>query len=310
LKTLLLGGTGFVGKNVVNVLTDNNFLTLISSKSGGQNLLNYEQTFEYFQQIKPDIVINLAANVGSLNYVTQQAAEIFDINMRMLLNVYKAITLTNSKILLINPIANCGYPGNLENYTEDKFWEGKVHQSVLAYGNTRRMIDVLSDAYKMQFGLRTINFFVPNMYGPYDSIDPNKAHALNALVSKVVKAKFENSRNIEVWGSGVAIREWLYAKDFGRVLVHILNNPIEVGFDEPINIAQNLGLSVRELINLIIKETGFKGEIIWNKNMPDGAPRKVMDDSRFRRIFKQFSFTSLEDGLHETIKYYESIYPY
>jgi GDP-L-fucose synthase len=142
------------------------------------------------------------------------------------------------------------------------------------------------------------------MYGPYDSTDPNKAHALNALVCKFIRAA-RSGQPVSVWGTGVAIREWLYAPDFGRIVLEILRQGGEVvGLAEPLNIAQNFGLSVRELVGLISKMFSNEIEIRWETERPDGAPRKVMDDSRFRRIFPQFTFTKLSEGLEETLRYY------
>lgn len=309
-KILILGGSGFAGKNVIKAFSSSGNEIISKSKKDGIDLTDYETTEKCFGDIKPDVVINLAAFVGSLNYVTKQAAEIFDVNMRMLLNIFKAMQEMKPDGILINPIANCAYPGNLESYSEERFWEGKIHQSVLSYGSTRRMIDVMSECYEMQHGFKTINFYVPNMYGPFDSTNPDKAHALNALVGKVVKAIRENSNEIEVWGSGIAIREWLYAGDFARILLKVVEKENEYGLSEPVNIAQNFGLSVRELVDIIIKESGFTGKIVWNRSMPDGAPRKVMNDIRFRKIFPDFEFTKFKTGIKETIKYYRSVYPY
>jgi GDP-L-fucose synthase len=309
-KILVLGGNGFVGSNVIQKLKDNNYDPISLSKRDGLDLSDLENTKKNFAQVKPDVIINTAALVGSLNYVTQVAAHIFDENMRMLLNLFRAFREVVPGAVLINPIANCAYPGDLNEYSEDKFWFGKVHQSVLAYGSTRRMIDILSEVYNMQYQLRSINFLVPNMYGPFDSTDPNKAHALNALSSKFVKAKKEKLPSMEVWGSGIAIREWLYAGDFGRIIKLTLEDIDSWKFSESFNIGQNFGLSVRELVHIIVKETGYQGEVIWNKKMPDGAPRKIMDDKRFRKVFPDFNFTPLETGIRKTISYYESIYPY
>ena len=310
MKILILGGHGFVGKNVVEILSDSQHEVFPLSRRDGLDLTNYEETKKYFGEIKPEIIINCAALVGSLNYVTQQAAEIVDINMRIILNIFKAAQNATPDAVLINPVANCAFPGELETYTEDSLWTGKIHQSVLSYGSTRRMMTVISECYKMQYGFRSMNFLVPNMYGPHDSTDPNKAHALNALISKMVKAKRENKKEIEVWGSGIAIREWLYAKDCAAIFLDAVEKIEAVGFDEPVNIGQNFGLSIRELVRIIKNETGFKGDIVWNRSMPDGAPRKVMDDTRFRKIFPEFHFTDFGTGIMETIKYYEFIYPY
>ncbi len=310
MKILVLGGHGFVGTNVADVLKNSeNQLSSLSLRDG-LDLTILDSAKEHLSTIRPDIIVNCAAKVGSLNLVTQQAAEIADYNTRIILNIYKAAQECIPKACIINPIANCVFPGHLDNYAEDKVWDGEVHRSVLSYGSTRRMILVLSDCYSMQYGLRSINFFVPNMYGPHDSTNPNKAHALNALISKIVKAKAEGSDEFEVWGRGIAIREWLFAKDFARVLQDTLKMLKDNEFTEPINVAQNFGLSVRELVDLIVSEMKFDCKIKWNSKMPDGAPVKVMNDERFRKVYPKFEFIDLKSGIAETIKYYESVYPY
>ncbi len=310
MKVLILGGHGFVGKNIVNKLSQIDCEVFPLSKRDGLDLTDYLLTKKYFYEIQPDIIINCAAKVGSLNYVTKEAANVADVNLKMLLNIYKVAQEIVPRSIVINPIANCAFPGNLETYNEADLWQGKVHQSVNAYGNIRRMTVVLSECYSMQYGYRSINLLVPNMYGPHDSPDPNKAHALNALISKVVKAKRENQPTLEVWGSGIAIREWLYVKDCASVFTEVIHRLNDYGLAEPLNIAQNFGLSIRELVDIIVKESDFEGEIIWNRSMPDGAPRKVMNDSRFRKVFPEFKFTDLRTGIRETIKYYNSIFPY
>lgn len=309
MKILLLGHTGFVGNNVYNEFNNKNNIVGYS-RSNGLDLNNLDDFIEILKKENPDVIVNCAAKVGSLNYVTQIAADILDINLRILLNIYKGIQKFNQKIVLINPVANCAFPGDLNEYYEDDLWNGRIHQSVLAYGSTRRMMDVFSSCYKMQYGIKTILLFVPNMYGPFDSTDPNKAHALNALVSRIVKAKKNNEEFIDVWGSGIAIREWLFAPDFARIVRIIIEKTDAFKLSEPVNIAQHFGLSISDLIEIIVDTTMFKGEIKWDRSMPDGAPKKVMNDLRFKKLFPDFKFTKLEEGLKKTINYYESVFPY
>ena len=304
---MILGGHGFVGKNVLKIMKDSDSNIYALSRRDGFDLTDFDSVKKYFSDHKPDCIINCAAKVGSLNYVSEQAAEIIDINTRMILNLYKALKEKIPECLLINPIANCAFPGHLEKFSEDLLWFGPLHQSVLSYGATKRILLAADKCYQMQYGLRSINFLVPNMYGPYDSTDPNKAHALNALVNKVVKAKREGRESIDVWGSGVAIREWLYAEDFGRVIIETLESGDYYLFSDPINIGQNNGLNIRSILDIIIKTVGYKGEINWDRSMPDGAPIKVMDDIRFRKVFPGFEFTELRIGVKKTIEYYVSL---
>ena len=168
----------------------------------------------------------------------------------------------------------------------------------------------LAESFQMQHGIRSVHFLVPNMYGPHDSTDPDKAHALNALISKFVKAETTGSGEIVVWGTGVAIREWLYARDFGHLVLSVIQDPAMVGLNEPLNIGQNFGLSVRELIDMIVQKMGCKGRIRYDQSMPDGAPRKVMDDRRFRKVFPEFAFTPMARGIESTIAYYRGVDPF
>jgi GDP-L-fucose synthase len=310
MKIIVLGGHGFLGTNMVEVFKHDFTDVIPLSRRDGLDLRNYDITVEYFKNIQPDIIINSSANVGSLNYVTQEAAEVIDDNIRMLLNIFKAANKVVPNSILITPVANCSYPGNIEEYEESQFWNGKVHQSVTAYGNSRRIAITLSECYLMQYGYKSINLLVPNMYGPYDSTDPNKAHALNAIVSKIVKAKKELKEDVEIWGSGIAIREWLYVEDCAKIFNFIIKNRSYTGLSEPINVAQNKGYSIRELVDIIVNESGYNGQITWNKNMPDGAPRKVMNDIRFRNTFPDYKFIEMSQAIKKTIDYYNSIYPY
>lgn len=310
MKIALLGGTGFVGSNIAEVLKEHGLDYTVACLRNNVDLRNKEEALRFFKRNTPDIVINCAAHVGSLNYVTQNAANVIADNSRMILSMYEAIAETCPEAVIINPIANCAYPAKADTFIEDFWWDGHLHRSVLSYGATRRLLWTVGESFNMQYGIRSIYLLVPNMYGPHDSTDPNKAHALNALISKFVKAKRSGQEVLEIWGTGVAIREWLYAKDFGMILMDILKNPNKVGLAEPINIAQNFGLSVKELVELIKSNFDYKGKIVWDHTKPDGAPKKVMDDRKFRKVFPEFRFTDFSHGIKETINYYESIYPY
>lgn len=307
MKVALLGGDGFVGSNIREILDKEKINYIIVSRKTGTDLLNQESVNNFFSNIKPDMIINCAAHVGSLNYVTEQAADVITDNSKMILNLYNSVAKICPKAIIINPIANCIYPDNTNTFSEENIWNGLMHRSVISYGGSRRLLLIVSECFGMQHNIKTINLIVPNMYGPHDSTDPNKAHALNALISKFVKAKKDKQESVEIWGTGIAIREWLFARDFGRIISIIIKNPYILGLSEPINIAQNFGLSVRELINVIQSQFDFNGKIIFDKSKPDGAPRKVMDDKKFKKVFKDFEFTNLEEGIKETIKYYEMI---
>lgn len=310
MKTLILGATGFAGQNVAKLFNEKGVDVILSSRSQGLDLLQPASIKDFLQNHIPDYIINCAAHVGSLNYVTQHAADVMLDNSRMLLNIYEAVAELQKKPVVINPIANCAYPATSTTFVEEEWWNGPLHRSVMAYGSTRRLMWSIGESFLWQHNIKSVYLLVPNMYGPFDSTDPNKAHALNALVSKFVKAEKENQSEIVIWGTGIAIREWLYSGDFAKVMLEVVTNKSLVGLSEPVNIAQNFGLSVRELVGIINGYFGNKFSIKWDESMPDGAPRKVMDDRRFSKVFQNFKFQNFEEGIKNTINYYQSIYPY
>lgn len=307
MKIIVLGGNGFVGKNIIEILLSNNLNAYsLSRRENGFDLYFLKNNDNQLKLLKnADYIVNCAANVGSMNYVTENAVNVLDSNARIILNLYYLLKQINSKAVVINPVANCGYPGHLNIFEEKDFWNGQVHQSVLSYGSTRRLLLSIADCYKQQYKIKTINYYVPNMYGEYDSTDPNKAHALNALISKFVKSQYEN-KEINICGTGNVIREWLYAKDFGKIVLETIKRKNE-DFSENINIGQNNGVSVNDLISLInFSDISIK----YDKTKQDGASIKIMSNKLFKKRFPDFLFTPLSDGIKSTINYYKFIYPY
>ena len=309
MRVLVLGGHGFAGRSVVTALLDAEHEVSVASRRDGLDLTSLDQTLAWFTAQKPDVVVNCAALVGSLNFVTERAAEVVDTNLRMLTNIYRALAERLPHAVLIQPVANCAFPGELTLYREQDLWLGPIHRSVLSYGATRRMMTVLAECYAMQHNIRTITLFTPNKYGPFDSPDPNKAHALNALCARVVKADVAHS-DITAWGTGAPVREWLYAGDFARVVTAVLDELTDPRWDTPFNIGQKDGMSIAALLDLVIASAAYKGAVHWDRDKPDGAPRKVMDDALFRQLLPNFAFTPLAEGIEETVAWYRSIYPY
>ena len=310
MKIVLLGHTGFAGRNVAKELCRQGVEYVGASLSAGLDLRDAAATAAFLRTHRPTHIVNCAAHVGSLNYVTEKAATVIADNSRMILGMYEAVARECPEALVVNPIANCAYPADADVFEESGWWNGHLHRSVLSYGASRRLLWAAAECFEMQYGVRSIHLLTPNMYGPYDSTDPNKAHALNALISKFVKAENLGQPELSIWGTGLPIREWLYASDFARLVWEVLQHPDRPGLDQPTNLAQNDGLSVRELVGIIQTKFGYHGRLRWDASKPDGAPKKVMDNAKFRQVFPLFRFTDFQDGIAETIKYYESVFPY
>lgn len=301
LRVAVLGGTGFAGKNLRDALEAVGMSVGVFSRTTGCDLLDLPTAWRKLDEFRPDYIVNCAALVGSVNYVADFAADVVDVNMRIALNTYK-IAQQMREVVIVNPIANCAYPGVMDTYREENFWDGPVHPTVLSYGNSRRMLLVLSKCYFDQYGVRSINLITPNMYGPYDSTNPNKTHALNALIIKFVRAVKHKTSPVEVWGTGKPVREWLFVKDFAALIRSAIQTREKS--PAPVNLAQNRGYSVSELVALISKHVQYQGEIVYNPRYPDGSPKKVMDDRQFRQRFPDFTFTSIDTAIQSTIEYY------
>ena len=301
-RIAILGGSGFAGRNVRDTLEATGYTVGVFSRSTGCDLLDLPAALEILSGFRPTYIVNCAAIVGSVNYVTDFAADVIDQNMRIILNVYKIAQQLRDAVV-VNPIANCAYPGVLNTYEERSLWDGPIHPSVLSYGSTRRMMWTLAKCYSDQFGIRSVNLVVPNMYGPFDSTNPNKTHALNALIIKFVRAKKAGLAEIEVWGSGKPIREWLYVKDFAVAVRRVV--AAGEALLDPVNIGQNHGHTVIELVDTLREIVGYEGRIVYNQRYQDGAPKKVMDDKYFRQRFPDFVFTDIKSGIAETIAYYQ-----
>jgi GDP-L-fucose synthase len=302
MNVLVLGGHGFVGKVAVRDLTAQGHRVTAVSRKDGVDLTHWDKTLEAFKRAEPEAIINCAAHVGSLHYVSQYAAAVIDDNVQMLLNVFRATQQVAPKARLIHPISNCSYPGDANVHAEPSFWDGPVHRSVWSYGNSRRMIGVLSDCYAAQYRLNLVNFFAPNAYGPGDYTDPNKTHALNGMIIRMLQAQAKGETTFEIWGTGKPEREWIYVEDLARMLVDA------VQFPQPqvlaINIAQNRAYSIRETAELIKTALGYTGDLVFNTTYQDGAMRKILDDAAFRAKYPDFRFTAFAQGIQNTVNYY------
>ena len=304
-KIFVAGGTGFLGKRVLKRLEDEKLPYVTMSKSLGVDFRDYEQTQKYFLKEKPDILINCAAYVGGIKFGMEHEGETYFNNTLINLNLFECSRKFGIK-RIINPISNCSYPDVLQkDFKESEWWDGPFHRSVLIYGFVKKATWVFSVAYKTQYNLDVINFLVPNMYGPGDYFEEIRSHALGALIMKIANSKENNLDNVIVWGTGRPVREWLYVDDCAEAFIRALDIKPQ---EEPINIGQGIGISIKDLAELIKKIIGYRGELIYDYSKPDGAPYKIMNVDRCKEIFHWHPDTGLEIGIEGTVKwYYENI---
>lgn len=300
-RILVAGGTGFLGSAVIKRLTEKRINHVAISLSQGIDFRNLNKTVEYFSLHKPEIVIHTAAYVGGIKFGLDHAGEIYYNNILINTNLIEAARITGVKKLII-PIANCAYPDVVNReFKEDEFWNGPLNETVMVYGMVKKAQWAQSWAYTKQYGMQFVNLILPNMYGPNDYFNEERSHALGALLMKIVKAKLENSPQVTVWGTGKPVREWLYVDDGAEALVRAIDID---HFVDPINIGVGKGISIEDLTNLIKEIVGYNGKLVFDTTRPDGAPYKVMNISKCKKIFKWHPTTNLRNGIEKTYRWY------
>lgn len=301
---LVTGATGFLGKRVCKLLESKGIKYHKTSLSLGVDLREKTEVFRLFSQVRPEYVINCAAYVGGIQFGKKHPAELFSNNLLMTINILEACKEYKVK-RLINPISNCAYPAKATLFKEKEFWDGPLHESVLVYGFVRKASWIGAWGYYQQYGMDTINLILSNMYGPEDHFEAERSHALGALIMKFSEAKRKNLPYVEVWGSGKPVREWLHVDDGAEALVRALQIPSHL---EPINIGVAKGISIIDMANIIKKYVGYSGEIKLDLTKEDGAPYKTVDGSNGERVFNWKPSRDFEEGIKETIKWYQENY--
>jgi GDP-L-fucose synthase len=304
-KIIVFGGHGFIGQSLMQVLNNSKHEAIALSRRTGLDLTCYADTKSFLKLYQPQVIVNLAAHVGGLPYVAKRHAAIFSDNTHMALNLYRAIQEVCPAAKVINPLSNCCYPGHAELYVESEWLMGDVHPTVHSYGNAKRFIYALASCYKIQFGIDTRHFFIPNAFGPGDSTDAVKVHALNGMIIRMLKAQMEKQRIFEIWGSGTPIREWIYVEDVAKLLALAIDR--DLCLSEPLNLAQGKGYTIRESAEAIARAIDFRGQLVFRTDYADGAPRKIMDTQRFRQVFANYQFTDPDQAIDNTVDYYRRL---
>ena len=198
-----------MGKNLNEVFKGSEHEIYNESRQTGCDITNYPQFKSKLEEIMPDVIIHAAAHVGSITHVTNYSGDIIHDNTQMYLNLYKGVNEVNKNILIINPISNCSYPGIIDIQNEENWWNGRIHQSIESYGTPKKMSFIISECYRKQYGIKTINLIVSNAYGPNDYLEEEKTHAMSGIIVRMIKAQKNNDKDFVVWGSGTPIREWV-----------------------------------------------------------------------------------------------------
>ena len=306
MKIIVLGGHGFVGKSLVRRLLDYPYEIFPLSREDGLDLTDLDSTKKYFSDIKPDVIVNCAAHVGSVHYGLKYPASIVHDNMMMILNLFKAAQEECTNAMMVNLISNCVFPMHSDIQKESEMWEGMPHKTALPFASTRRMIYVVSKSYMEQFGLKSKNLVLPGVYGPGNHTDIERVHALDGIIIRMINALNSNNEEFEIWGTGKPVREWCYIDDVINIIIKSieLNNKPSI---DPINIGQKNGYSIKELAEITANILNYNGRLTFNTKYPDGAEIKVLDNTLFKKMFPGYEFVSIEEGIRKAVDYYHSV---
>ncbi len=245
------------------------------------------------------VVIHLAANVGGIGFNRANPAPLVYDNMMMTANMFAASRQAGVD-KLVSACTVCAYPKFTPSpFSEDDLWDGYPEESNAPYGLAKKMMLVLSDAYRRQYGFDSCAPIVANLYGPDDNFDLESSHVIAAMIRKYVEAHQRGDEQVVLWGTGKPSREFLYVDDAARAL---LLSAERLAVSDPVNIGTGTETNIRTLAETIERLVGFEGETVWDTSRPDGQPRRFLDVSRARELMGFEARVSLEDGLRRTIE--------
>jgi GDP-L-fucose synthase len=300
-RIVVTGGAGFLGSHVVEKLHAKGYRQVFAPRSKDYDLVTENGIKRMFDDMKPEIIIHLAAVVGGIGANRENPGKYFYDNLMMGTQLIEQARIHHvDKFVAIGTI--CAYPKFTPvPFKEEDLWNGYPEETNAPYGLAKKMMLVQSQAYRMQYGFNSIYLLPVNLYGPRDNFDLKTSHVIPALIRKCVEAVETGAEEIVVWGTGKATREFLYVEDCAEAIVLAME---KYDGHDPINIGSGFEISIRELAELIAKLTGFKGRIVWDTSKPDGQPRRCLDVTKAEREFGFRAKTDFEEGLKRTIEYF------
>ncbi len=301
ISILVTGGAGFLGKHVVKKLEkEYSDAKIIVPRSADIDLRNRKQTLDYFNTIKPNIVVGIAARLGGIGDNRKYPAYYFWDNMMIGINTIDACKeLKVNKLVLIGTV--CSYPKFTPvPFKEEDLWNGYPEPTNGAYGISKKAVTEYALAVNKQFGLNVVNLLLTNLYGPGDDFREETSHVIPAIIKKMLTAKRNNKNQVIAWGDGTPTRDFLYVKDAADAIV----KSIGCNYNLPINVGNGADISIKSLYKYIKDKLNYTGSINWDVSLPNGQPKRLLDISKANKYLDFHPKTSFEKGVNETIEWY------
>jgi GDP-L-fucose synthase len=300
---VVTGGAGFLGGHVVAGLRKRGCKSVVIPRVEECDLRSESNIRQLYEDSHPTMVIHLAAVVGGIGANMENPGKYFYDNAIMGIQLIElARQYKIGKFVAIGTI--CAYPKfSPVPFHEENLWNGYPEETNAPYGLAKKMMLVQGQAYRQQYGFNTIFLLPVNLYGPGDNFNPKSSHVIPSLIKKCVEAQETGAKEVVVWGDGSATREFLYVEDAADAILLAAEKYDE---PDPVNLGAGFEISIKDLVHLIARLTGFQGKIVWDTTKPNGQPRRMLDTTRAREKFGFVARTGFEEGLKKTIEWYRS----
>jgi len=301
-RAIVTGGAGFLGSFVVEKLLKRGCAKVIVPRSKEYDLREREAITRLYKEVKPHIVIHLAAVVGGIEANRANPGRFFYDNAIMGIQLMEcARQFGVEKFVAVGTI--CAYPKFTPvPFKEEDLWNGYPEETNAPYGLAKKMMLVQAQAYRAQYGFNAIYLLPVNLYGPGDNFELETSHVIPALIRKCVEAMESENREIILWGDGSPTREFLYVEDAAE---GILLAAEQYDGGQPVNLGTGEEISIRDLAHMITAEVGYTGNIIWDTTKPNGQPRRRLDVSRAKQLFGFQANYHLCDGIPKTVEWFK-----
>ena len=308
-RVIVTGGGGFLGSFVVEKLKTRGANDIFIPRKKDYDLTDRAALTRLYgdalKGIDPKnvVVIHLAANVGGIGANREHPAEFFYDNLIMGVELmHQAYKNGVGKFVAIGTV--CAYPKFTPvPFKEDNLWIGYPEETNAPYGLAKKMMLVQSQSYRQQYGFNSIFLLPVNLYGPGDNFNLQSSHVIPALIHKAVEAGERGDKVLPVWGDGSPTREFLYVEDAADAIVSAAE---KYNGDQPINLGSGYEISIKDLAEMIVKMTGFEGQLVWQTDKPNGQPRRGLDVSRAKDYFGWSAQVPFEEGMRRTIEWFKA----
>lgn len=300
-RVVVTGGAGFLGTFVVERLRLQG-ASVVVPRSATTDLVDRGAVARLLADARPDLVLHLAARVGGIGANQENPGRFCFENLMMGANLFEECRLAKvPKLVATGTI--CAYPKFAPiPFKEEDIWSGYPEETNAPYGIAKKVMSVMSEAYRAQYGMNSVVVYPVNLYGPRDNFDLGSSHVIPALIRKCVAARVEGQHEVVLWGDGSPTREFLYVED---AVEGILLAAEKYDSSDPVNLGSGAEISIADLATLIARATGFQGRFVWDTSKPNGQPRRRLDVTRARERFGFVARVPFEEGIKRTVTYYE-----